>query len=88
MRQVKAGYLYSTTSARPIERAEGQHETITLYRTRSRRFFLHIVGDVHSLCAGYDRKADRLCTGEKILPVSWEEVQRILEVFREREQKQ
>lgn len=87
MRQVKAGHLYNTTGARPVETIEGRHETITLYRTRSKRFFLHIVGDMNSLCAGYDKDYDCLTVGEKILPVSWGEAQQIMTVFKEREQK-
>lgn len=72
MRQVKSGHLCDTERARPIESIKGKHESIILYGTRSKRFFLHIVGDVCSLSAGYDRKADNLITGEKILPISWE----------------
>lgn len=88
MRQVKSGHLCDTERARPIESIKGKHESITLYHTRSRLFFLHIVGDVSSLCSGYDKEHDCLITGEKILPVSWEEGQRILQTFKEREQKQ
>ena len=87
MRQVKAGNLYSTSGARPIETIEGKHERITFYKTRSQRFFLHIVGDMCSLCAGYDKEYDCLTIGEKILPCSWGEAQRIMQTFKEREQK-
>ena len=85
MRRSIAGHLYSTETARPIQSIKGRHETITLYKTKAKRFFLHITADTHSIYAGYDKEKDEVIPREDILPVSMKEGQRIISSFKEKE---
>ncbi len=84
MKRSIAGHLYSTETAKPIESIRGEHETITLYQTKVKRFFLHITADTHSIYAGYDKKSDCVVPKEDILPVRTEEAKRIMNSFRGR----
>lgn len=85
MKRSIAGHQYSTETARPVETIEGSHETITLYKTKVKRFFFHITADTYSICAGYDKERDCVVSREDILPVSEEEAQRIMMAFKEKE---
>ena len=85
MRRSIAGHLYSTETARPIQSIKGRHETITLYRTKAKRFFLHITSDTASIFAGYDKRQDKVIPRGDLLPVSEEEGQRIMNAFKEKE---
>lgn len=85
MKRSIAGHLYNTGTAKPIERVVGKHERLTLYRTKAKRFFLHITADTASIYAGYDKRQDKVIPREDLLPVSEEEAQRIMTAFRERE---